>query len=86
MSEFSDSVNRFKKYHRGQIVTEHPVTLKDNSFLMRQWAPGAQERWLMGDFNNWQKYNNPFRKLEFGKWEITLGPTGHGKKLVCTFT
>ena len=47
---------------------------------MRQWAPGAQEMWLMGDFNNWKKFDNPFCRLEFGKWEIKLGPTGQGTK------
>ena len=47
---------------------------------MRQWAPGAQEMWLMGDFNNWKKFENPFCRLEFGKWEIKLGPNGQGTK------
>ena len=54
---------------------------------MRQWAPGAQEMWLMGDFNHWQKYNNPFRRLEYGKWEILLGPNEHGNDfLLITIT
>ena len=58
---------------------------------MRQWAPGAQEMWLMGDFNNWKKFDNPFCRLEFGKWEIKLGPNGQGKvwyfvtKIVLTY-
>ena len=47
---------------------------------MRQWAPGAQEMWLMGDFNNWKKFENPFCRLEYGKWEIKLGPNGQGTK------
>ena len=46
----------------------------ENNFVMRQWAPGAQEMWLMGDFNNWNKFQNPFEKLEFGKWQIKLPP------------
>ena len=56
------------------------VDEKDNSFVMRQWAPGAQEMWLMGDFNNWKKFDNPFCRLEFGKWEIKLGPNGQGTR------
>ena len=56
------------------------VDEKDNSFVMRQWAPGAQEMWLMGDFNNWKNFDNPFCRLEFGKWEIKLGPNGQGTK------
>ena len=36
---------------------------KDNTFVMRQWAPGATEMWLMGDFNQWNKFQHPFKKL-----------------------
>ena len=28
----------------------------DKTFICRQWAPGAKEMWLMGDFNDW-RYN-----------------------------
>ena len=52
---------------------------QDNSFINRQWAPGAVEMWLMGDFNNWNKYEHPFKKLEYGQWEIHLPPTVHGE-------
>ena len=34
--------------------------------------------WLCGDFNNWNKYEHPFKKLEFGKWEIELKPDPKG--------
>ena len=40
----------------------------DNTFIMRQWAPGAVEMWLMGDFNNWNKHQHSFKKLEFGRY------------------
>lgn len=53
--------------------------LEDNSFVMRQWAPGAVEMWLMGDFNNWNKFANPFEKLEFGRWQIKLNPNDKGQ-------
>ena len=26
----------------------------DKTFVCRQWAPGAKEMWLMGDFNDWR--------------------------------
>ena len=39
----------------------------DGSFVMREWAPAAQEMWLMGDFNDWNQFSHPFKKLEFGR-------------------
>ena len=27
---------------------------EENVFVCRQWAPAAQEMWLMGDFNDWR--------------------------------
>ena len=52
---------------------------QNNRFVMRQWAPGAQEMWLMGDFNDWNKFQYPFEKKEFGRWELTLGPNSQGE-------
>jgi len=81
---FEDMIHRMNQVEGGieKMATGHHYfgahCLQDNSFLMRQWCPGAQEMWLMGDFNNWQKFTDPFRRLEFGKWEIKLGPN-HGK-------
>jgi 1,4-alpha-glucan branching enzyme len=46
----------------------------DNTFVCRQWIPGAQEAWLFGDFNSWNKYQFPLKKLPHGKWEVTLKP------------
>lgn len=51
----------------------------DNSFTIRQWAPGAVEMWLMGDFNNWNKHQHAFKKLDFGRWELQLPPTAQGE-------
>jgi 1,4-alpha-glucan branching enzyme len=54
----------------------------DNTFVMRQWAPGAVEMWLMGDFNKWNKYQHAFKKLEYGRWEIKFPPNANGDCLV----
>jgi 1,4-alpha-glucan branching enzyme len=35
--------------------------------------------WLMGDFNNWNKFELPLKKLDFGKWEIELPPKDNGE-------
>ncbi len=38
-----------------------------------------QEMWLYGDFNDWNKFSHPFRKLEFGKWRIVVPKDGDGR-------
>ncbi|KAL5007568.1 hypothetical protein ScPMuIL_016374 [Solemya velum] len=50
----------------------------DNGIYMKEWAPGAQNVYLMGDFNNWQKTQFKFDKLDFGKWELKLPPNPDG--------
>lgn len=44
----------------------------DNSVVAREWAPGAKQLYLTGDFNNWQWEATPFKQLAYGKWELTL--------------
>lgn len=51
---------------------------KDNSVIAKEWAPGAQELFLTGDFNEWNRTKTPFRKLEYGKWELKLDANPDG--------
>ncbi|KAK3909486.1 1,4-alpha-glucan-branching enzyme [Frankliniella fusca] len=50
----------------------------DNSVTAREWAPGAQQVYLVGDFNGWNNESHPFTKLEYGKWEINIPPSSDG--------
>ncbi|XP_062560837.1 1,4-alpha-glucan-branching enzyme [Armigeres subalbatus] len=50
----------------------------DNSLVAREWAPGAQQLYLTGDFNNWQWEATPYKKLPYGKWELTLPANSDG--------
>ena len=34
---------------------------------------------LTGDFNKWNKFDTPFKKLDFGKWELKLKPGSNGE-------
>jgi 1,4-alpha-glucan branching enzyme len=38
----------------------------------REWAPMAKALYLVGDFNNWEKFTHPLKKDDFGIWEIFL--------------
>ncbi|KAJ7228364.1 1,4-alpha-glucan branching enzyme [Mycena pura] len=46
--------------------------------IYREWAPGATEACLIGDFNDWNRTSHPMKKNEFGIWEITLPPLSSG--------
>lgn len=52
--------------------------LPDNSVHILEWAPGAESVFLRGDFNGWERLTHPFKKLPFGKWELTLPPSDDG--------
>ena len=43
-----------------------------NGWWYREWAPMAKALYLVGDFNNWQKFTHPLKRNEFGVWEIFL--------------
>ncbi|XP_077284122.1 1,4-alpha-glucan-branching enzyme [Arctopsyche grandis] len=61
IDSFSRGFNKF-----GVIIHD------DNSVTWREWAPGAETVYLYGDFNDWREDSHPFRRLEYGKWEINL--------------
>ncbi|XP_017040833.1 1,4-alpha-glucan-branching enzyme [Drosophila ficusphila] len=54
----------------------------DNSVIAREWAPGARDVYLTGDFNNWHWESHPFKKLDFGKWELHLPPNEDGSPAI----
>ncbi|MFD2201060.1 alpha-amylase family glycosyl hydrolase [Shivajiella indica] len=43
-----------------------------NGWVYREWAPQAYNLFLVGDFNQWNRYNHPMRKNYRGDWEIFL--------------
>ena len=38
----------------------------------REWAPGADALYLMGDFNGWDRRSCPLTRLDNGVWEVFL--------------
>uniref|UniRef100_A0A8D0H4C1 1,4-alpha-glucan branching enzyme n=1 Tax=Sphenodon punctatus TaxID=8508 RepID=A0A8D0H4C1_SPHPU len=60
----------------------------DGGLYGKEWAPGAEALFLTGDFNNWNPISHPYKKMDYGKWELFIppGPDGfcpvpHGSKL-----
>ncbi len=45
---------------------------KDKGWYYREWAPRAFDLYLMGDFNNWDRFSHHLEKKDNGIWEIFL--------------
>lgn len=58
------------------------VNSKDKSVEGLEWAPGAQELFLKGDFNDWQETSHKYEKLPFGKWSIKIPPLKDGSPAI----
>ncbi len=43
-----------------------------DGWYYREWAPGADELYLCGDFNNWDRRSCPLTRKENGNWEVFL--------------
>ena len=45
-----------------------------DGWVYREWAPAANQLYLTGEFNNWNRTSHPMRKIDkdAGIWEITL--------------
>jgi 1,4-alpha-glucan branching enzyme len=41
-------------------------------WFYREWAPKAEDLYLFGDFNGWQRYTHRMTRLPDGTWEIFL--------------
>ena len=45
---------------------------ENGGWYYREWAPSAEQIYLMGDFNRWNKTSHPLTRLPDGSWEIFL--------------
>ena len=44
----------------------------DDGWVYREWAPGAHQMYLMGEFNQWNQTEYPMKRLKNGIWELYL--------------
>ncbi|OCT91185.1 hypothetical protein XELAEV_18014241mg [Xenopus laevis] len=67
--------------------------LENGGICCKEWAPGAEAMFLTGDFNGWNPFSHPYKKLDYGKWELHIPPREdksviipHGSKLKVVMT
>nr|XP_048724837.1 1,4-alpha-glucan-branching enzyme isoform X1 [Caretta caretta] len=77
LDKFSES---YKTFGVNQLV--------DGGLYCKEWAPGAEGVFLTGDFNGWNPFSHPYKKIDYGKWELFIppgqdgfSPVPHGSKL-----
>ncbi|MDL2206120.1 alpha amylase C-terminal domain-containing protein [Eubacteriales bacterium OttesenSCG-928-N13] len=45
----------------------------EDGWVYREWAPGANQMHLIGEFNNWDRQSHPMKRIDAGgTWEIEL--------------
>lgn len=66
MKQRLQSFTEGNELHLQEILGCHHV---NDEFYFKVWAPNAQQVWLVGDFNNWDK-SDPMVKDNYGIWEI----------------
>ncbi|OZJ03357.1 hypothetical protein BZG36_03000, partial [Bifiguratus adelaidae] len=71
---------RYDDYSKGYDYYGFHV-LKDNSIVYREWAPGTEEAWLIGDFNHWDRSSHKMERNQYGVHSITL-PSASGKPAI----
>jgi len=74
-----DSLSKFADGYKYYGIHYDPGR---RGWIYREWAPKASTLYLVGDFNNWEKFSHPMTRNEFGVWEIFLDES----KYKSTFT
>lgn len=84
--EILNRLNRFKNTLAG-ITTDHGTLghfadaykylgihydKKLKAWIYREWAPKAEDVYIFGEFNDWQRYTHRLNRKAFGIWEIVL--------------
>lgn len=60
----------------------HPIW-ETKEIYYKEWAPNAKKAFLVGEFNNWDKYSYELKnKDEFGNFSVTLPPNVNGDFLI----
>lgn len=74
IEESGGGINEFTQAYKYFGINVQP----DNSVVCREWAPGAKQLYLAGEFNHWNRESHRYCKLEYGKWELIIPPNSDG--------
>ncbi len=62
--------------HMSEGHKYYGLTDLGDSLRIREWAPNANDIYLIGDFSDWKPNENyKFEKLDYGNWEVIIPKT-----------
>lgn len=67
--------HRYFGFNRGELYGKPGV-------WYREWAPGALQLRLIGDFNQWDRFGHPMVRDQYGVWSLFLPDERFGTRLV----
>lgn len=75
----SDTYGSLADFAKGYEYFGFHRDAKRKVWIYREWAPGAYQLWLSGDFNNWNRESHPMTRTGEGIWEIEIPDSGKQK-------
>nr|XP_003469368.1 1,4-alpha-glucan-branching enzyme [Cavia porcellus] len=92
LSDIGENEGGIDKFSRGyESFGIHRCA--DGGIYCKEWAPGAEGVFLTGEFSGWNPFSYPYKKLDYGKWELYIPPkqnkfvmVPHGSKLKVVIT
>ncbi|KAF8622102.1 hypothetical protein AX15_007239 [Amanita polypyramis BW_CC] len=67
----------YEKFTKGYLKFGLNVD-ETGTVTYREWASNAQEAYLIGEFNEWNRTSHPMTKDEYGVWSIVVPPVKPG--------
>ncbi|KAJ9504339.1 alpha-1,4-glucan branching enzyme [Exophiala xenobiotica] len=68
IDETEGGLDKFSRGYEKMGFTFGP----NGDITYREWAPNAEQAYLIGEFNNWNRESHPMKKNSFGVWELHL--------------
>jgi len=72
MHEIEAAAGSLLKFAQGHLYYGINFDSMKNGWYYREWAPSAQQLYLTGDFNGWDRTSHQLEKNKQGDWEIFL--------------
>jgi len=71
LSDMDEKDGGLENFALGHKTFGHQIN-EDGGIRWMEWAPAAHSLHLTGEFNNWDKVSHPFKKMDYGRWELVL--------------
>lgn len=68
ITESEGSLEAFSRGYEEFGVLKMP----NNKVRVKEWLPGAKAVYIFGDFNEWNRYEYPLSKDQYGVWKVEL--------------